>query len=179
MGISVFLSYPKPHLQVQDAFVERISSHLKGRGLNPRTLGVTDYDPDAPLEAIRRLMLASHGLITIAFRRTLIASGTIWAESDREGVFPTAFTNAWLTSPYCQIEPAMAYQLGLPTLLLRERGVIEEGLLEKGVVGSHMPEFDLSKPLDSYFLGSDWNELMCKWEGSVRESADAKRSQVR
>jgi len=36
------------------------------RGLEPRTLGVTDYDMDAPLKAIRRLMLESNGLITIA-----------------------------------------------------------------------------------------------------------------
>jgi len=42
------------------------------RGLEPRTLGVTDYDMDAPLKAIRRLMLESNGLITIAFKRALI-----------------------------------------------------------------------------------------------------------
>nr|VFJ88362.1 MAG: hypothetical protein BECKLFY1418A_GA0070994_100411 [Candidatus Kentron sp. LFY] len=42
------------------------------RGLEPRTLGVTDYDMDAPLKAIRRLMLESNGLITIALRRSLI-----------------------------------------------------------------------------------------------------------
>lgn len=82
MGNSIFLSYPKPHLQKQANFIEKISQYLKGRGLNPRTLGVTDYDMDAPLVAIRRLMLESDGLITVAFRRSIVTSGTGKPEND-------------------------------------------------------------------------------------------------
>jgi hypothetical protein len=50
-------------------------TYLRGRGLEPRTLGVTDYDMDAPMTAIRRLMLESNGLITVAFRRTEVRDG--------------------------------------------------------------------------------------------------------
>ena len=70
MAISIFLSYPKPCFGRQKAFVEHINEYLVERGFAPRTLGVTDYDMDAPLTAIRRLMLESNGLLTIAFRRT-------------------------------------------------------------------------------------------------------------
>ena len=66
MGVPVFLSYPKPHTNAQEAFVRRVSDGLRDRGLEPKTLGVTEYDMDAPLTAIRRLMLESNGLITIA-----------------------------------------------------------------------------------------------------------------
>ena len=55
MKISVFLSYPKPHLKHQTEFIEKIREHLRVRGFTPRTLGVTDYDMSAPLKAIRRL----------------------------------------------------------------------------------------------------------------------------
>ncbi len=57
MRISVFLSFPKPCFGKQKEFIERTSQFLKDRGFEPRTLGVTDYDMDAPLKAIRRLML--------------------------------------------------------------------------------------------------------------------------
>ena len=57
MNISVFLSYPKPHLKSQKDFVNKLREYLEQRGLQPRTLGVTDYDMEAPLTAIRRLML--------------------------------------------------------------------------------------------------------------------------
>lgn len=61
MKDSVFLSYPKPYLEKQKQFIEKVVSYLENRGLQPRTLGVTDYDMDAPLIAIRRLLLESNG----------------------------------------------------------------------------------------------------------------------
>ena len=63
MKDSVFLSYPKPYLEKQKQFIEKVVSYLENRGLQPRKLGVTDYDMDAPLTAIRRLLLESNGLI--------------------------------------------------------------------------------------------------------------------
>jgi hypothetical protein len=76
MKISVFLSFPKPCFERQEEFIKGVQSYLDKRGLAPRTLGVTDYDMDAPLTAIRRLMLESNGLITVAFRRTYVKKGT-------------------------------------------------------------------------------------------------------
>ena len=131
MSSSIFLSYPRPFKKRQEEFIERIIHYFEERELQPRTLGVTDYDMDAPLTAIRRLMLESNGLVTIAFRRSLIKQGTGKPNSDI-GEEEYDLSNKWLTSPYCQIEPAMAFQLGLPVLILREKGVIAEGILEKG-----------------------------------------------
>lgn len=174
MRIPIFLSYPKPHWDRQQAFMGRLESYLRGRGLEPRTLGVTDYDMDAPLKAIRRLMLESNGLITVAFRRTYVAEGRSRPDADLPGVKEVAIRDLWLTSPYCQIEPAMAYQLGLPTLIIREEGVLQEGLLEKGVVGTYMPEFTLDSEASHYIDSPEWNDLIGKWEGFVRAVVDKK-----
>lgn len=167
MKDSVFLSYPKPYLEKQKQFIEKVVSYLENRGLQPRTLGVTDYDMDAPLTAIRRLLLESNGLIAIAFRRSLIVKGTGKPDSDI-GENAYDLTNQWLTSPYCQIEPAMAFQLGLPVLIIREKGVVEEGILEKGVLGVYMPEFDLDSDIDAYFASK---ESCCCIGGRSIESA--------
>nr|VFK44346.1 MAG: hypothetical protein BECKTC1821D_GA0114238_102032 [Candidatus Kentron sp. TC] len=40
MNISVFLSYPKPHISAQRRFVGRVEEYLRMRGLEPKTLGV-------------------------------------------------------------------------------------------------------------------------------------------
>jgi len=56
MNVPVFLSYPKPYLKRQEDFIDNVVKYLNSRGFAPRTLGVTDYDMDAPLTAIRRLM---------------------------------------------------------------------------------------------------------------------------
>ena len=173
MNISVFLSYPKPHLKSQKDFVNKLREYLEQRGLQPRTLGVTDYDMEAPLTAIRRLMLESNGLITVAFRRNRIEKGSGKPDSDI-GEKDYDLSGKWLTSPYCQIEPAMAFQLGLPVLILREQGVLEEGILEKGVLGMYMPEFSLSGNLNDYFKSDEWIQLIGKWEVNVRKVVENK-----
>jgi hypothetical protein len=176
MKISVFLSYPKPCFHNQQQFIEGITEHLHSRGFEPRTLGVTDYDMDAPLKAIRRLMLESNGLITVAFRRTYVEKGTARYRTDIDQLEPYSIDGRWLTSPWAQIEPAMAYQLGLPILVLRETGVQAEGILERGVVGLYMPEFDLENPIDDYFNSAEWNDMIGRWEGYVRAVVDKKGS---
>jgi hypothetical protein len=177
-GISVFLSYPKPCLRKQQDFVDRVREHLHARGFAARTLGVTDYDMDAPLKAIRRLMLESNGLITIAFGRTHVQDGTGNFRSDMN-IEERPLRDVWLTSPWAHIEPAMAYQIGLPVLIFREACVLADGILEQGVLGTYMPEVDLDSDLDAYFSGPAWADVIAKWEGYVRAVVDAKGSPPR
>ncbi len=172
MKISIFLSYPKPHQASQQSFIDELEEFLRDRGFAPRTLGVTDYDMDVPLKAIRRLMLESNGLISIAFRRTYVDAATTRKDPDIPNATETLLADCWFTSPYCQIEPAMAYQIGLPTLILREKGVIRDGLLDKGVVGTYMPEFSLDASPTEYLHSPEWTDLIGKWEGYVRSVVD-------
>ena len=131
---------------------------------------MTDYDVDAPLKAIRRLMLESNGLITIAFRRALIIEGSGKPKTDNS----YSINGKWLTSPWSHIEAAMAFQVGLPVLILRERGVLEEGVLEKGVLGTYMPEFDLESSYSEYLESAEWNQLIRKWEAQVGSVVETK-----
>lgn len=170
MGISVFLSYPKPYCEEQEKFIVEISEYLASRGLEPRTLGVTDYDMDAPLKAIRRLMLEANGLITIAFRRAQISSGKGKPSTEEE----YSLDGQWLTSPYSHIEPAMAFQIGLPVLILRENGVVEDGILERGVLGAYMPEFNLDSSVTNYLKTDEWNHIIRKWESQVASVVETK-----
>jgi hypothetical protein len=174
MKASIFLSYPKPCYANQANFIKQLNSFLINRGFDARTLGVTDYDMDAPLKAIRRLMLECNGIITIAFRRTYIEKGAGKYRTDLTEVQEVSLDNTWLTSPWSQIEAAMAYQIGLPILILRENKVVEEGILEKGILGLYMPEFTLDKNMDDYFKSMEWNDMIGRWEGYVRRVVDQK-----
>nr|WP_295948272.1 hypothetical protein [uncultured Agathobaculum sp.] len=167
MRTSVFLSYPKPFVQMQQDFIDAIKQDLQDRNLEPRTLGVTDYNMDAPLVGIRRLLLESYGLVTIAFRRCHIASGIKNPNSDM-GCGAEKIKDKWTTSPYCHIEPAMAFQMGLPILVLRENGVLEDGILERGVTGLYLPEFNLQaqSALD-YIHSCEWTQIVSQWQTQV------------
>jgi hypothetical protein len=171
--IPIFLSYPKPYLVRQEQFVEKIKIILDGKGFLARTLGVTDYDMEEPLTAIRRLMLECNGIITIAFRRTFIEKGAIKPSSDNDEI-SSNLSESWITSPYSHIEPAMAFQIGLPVLIIREKGVIADGVLEKGIIGIYQPEFSLDADVDKYLNSNEWNQILGKWDGYVRKVVDNK-----
>lgn len=172
MNISVFLSYSSPCNKNQKQFIDSLKKLLNDHGFEPRTLGVTDYDLEEPLVAIRRLMLESNGMITVAFRRFDIESGK--ERKLKDGVEVTIpLDKQYFTSPWCHIEPAMAFQLGLPILVFREEGVIANGILERGVAGVYLPEFDLNDP-SPYFEKEDTREILGVWEGYVRAVNRAK-----
>jgi hypothetical protein len=161
----VFLSCPKPFLRVQEEFLGKVEDKLRGNDLDPRTLGRSDYDMDAPLEGIRRLMVGCCGLIALTFRRTYIEKGTERPASDIGGSAESR-DGCWLTSPYCHIEPAMAFQLGLPLLLWREQGVLADGILDRGAIGISMPEFDLTGGVPDLDHGS-WRQPFRGWVSRV------------
>ena len=168
MPISVFLSHPQPINDAQKEFIEKLKLWLDKRGFLARTLGVTDYSDAAPLNAIRGLMSESNGLICIALRRSHIDTGSATVRRGK-GYIEKKIEDQWLTSPWAHIEPAMAYQIGLPILILRESGVLDDGVLEKGIIGLYMPEFDLATFDDEHYLDtSEWTGVSRQWEQHVR-----------
>ena len=171
MKIPVFVSLPRPFTPDQETFARLLRDFLSEQGMEPRTLGVTDYDTAEPLTSVRRLMLESNGVITVAFRRVLIRNGTERPDTDAAN----HIVDAWMTSPWCHIEVAMAFQIGLPVLIFRERGVIADGVLEPGVSGTYLPEFNFDSDTPSDFFESDQaKQLIGKWEGQVRRVVEVK-----
>lgn len=168
MKIPVFLSRPTPHLKAQVSFLDEITAELDARGLQPLSLGPgSTYDYDAPLVGIRRILAHCCGLVSVAFRRVHATSAIRHPGADLAGRAEEGPHELWFTSPYCQIEPAMAFQLGLPILILREHGVLAEGLLEKGVTGLYMPEFRLDDA-SSFVAGEECRRLLDQWGAYVR-----------
>lgn len=74
----------------------------------------------------------------------------------------------YLTSPWAHIEAAMAFQSGLPILILRETGVLDDGILERGVTGLYLPEFDLDNPIDAYLDSAEFRQLFEQWAHQVQ-----------
>jgi hypothetical protein len=171
--IPVFLSYPVPHMNKQIQFIDSLINQLSNINFLPLTLGTSEYTMDAPLIGIRSLMLDSNGFICVAFRRTYIEKGISNYGSDIVDRREKNIAGKWTTSPYSQIEPAMALMLGIPVLILREAGVIEEGILEKGASGIYLPEFNLDDG-SSYFESDEWKALFKQWEHRVISVKDNK-----
>jgi hypothetical protein len=173
-NIPIFLSFSKPVFQVQHDFIHNLSEGLRSFGMKPRTLGVTDYDTLPPLTAIKNLISHSAGLISIAFRRTHIETGETFDDSDGRVGRRQKIHDKWLTTPWPHIEVAMAFQIDLPILILRESGVMADGILEKGCSAFYLPVFDLESSTQPYLGGKEWQGIFHKWSRQVRTYMDSR-----
>lgn len=170
MKLPVFLSVSKPYTEEQVKFLANFEKFMDNQGFQPRTVGRSDYFIDEPLAGCRMVLLESYGLVTVAFRRYYVAEGweNYGCQDEQKSIGDT-----YLTSPWCHIEAAMAYQLGLPILIFREEGVSTRGLLGKGITDTYMPVFSASE-FETYFDRDDFRQWFYQWGGRVRRVREIK-----
>jgi hypothetical protein len=168
--IPTFLSYATPYNSLQQEFLNRVIGEIKDRLLFPRTLGRTDQYTQTPLTGIRRMMLSSFGFMTIAFRRVFVTEAISRLGTPQQ----QTFANFWLSSPYIQIETAMAYQRGLPIMILVEEGVsmnsVFGGVLELGAGPFTIIRFNPQdeQSISDFFNSVFWKETFEDWASEVR-----------
>lgn len=174
MAIPVFLSHPRPHSEQQEDLVQSVRRYFAERDLDPRTLGVSDYDTEVPLASIRRLMLECNGVLVLALKRYRIDTGAAVLSARKSKKTERDISGKWLTSPWCHIEAGMGFQLGLPVLVFREDGVLADGVLEQGVMASYMPEISLKTDPKRFLASSEWKQLINRFEADVRDLRNRK-----
>jgi len=128
MSMKIFLSVGRTSTQSQEDFVRAIEGHLKANGFIPQTVGRTYFSSLQPLKTIDTLMRECCGTVIIAFERLYLAEAT----ERRGSAQQCAVNNVKLPTVWNQIEATIAYMVGHPLLVLVERGIKSEGLLEKG-----------------------------------------------
>jgi hypothetical protein len=147
MATNVFLSCGGVSTETQERFVRAVERHFEANGLRPLTIGRNVFDHGQPLKLVDKVMRRCAGAAILAYERLHIADGKDRRGSPRE----QAVQNVLTPTPWNQIEAALAYSLRLPLLVIVEKGLRQEGLLEAGydwrVVSldiSHPPEHDAS-----------------------------------
>ena len=128
MPIDVFLSVGRTATPEQEKFIEAVQDFLRVQGLNPRTVGRTDFTTDKPLKIILDIMRTCRGTVIVAFERIHVTDG-IELPGGEQAV---ALDNISLPTVWNQIEAGIAYALGHPLLAIAESRLRDEGFLEKG-----------------------------------------------
>lgn len=165
MAIGVFVSAGTPANDSQRTFRDTIMKAVEITGLSPRFMTERDFDYKNPLRAVRRLMEDCSGAVVIAYRRYRFTSGE---ELRKDGVH--SIQEVSFPTPWNQIEAAMAYERGIPLLIIAETGLCQHAFLE--TTGEVRPFWaDPDKPISDSegFLG-----YLQSWKRDVEEFA-AKR----
>jgi hypothetical protein len=83
------------------------------------------------------------------------------------GPFPQR-EREWLGAPFLQVEPSMAFQYGLPLLLIKEKGVSDRGFWQPGYAPFIILEWDSELPLSAFFGSNEWKDVLKNWAYEVR-----------
>ncbi|MFJ2991821.1 hypothetical protein [Pandoraea sp. NPDC087047] len=155
----VFVSVGGTATVQQETFVRAVEDRLRAEGLIPYTVGRNTFGSDSPLKTVVDLMNECSGTVVIALERKYFPSGL----EKRGGSEEVPITNVILPTPWNQIEAAMAYSRGHPLLVIVERGIRAEGLLEPG--------FDwyvqAVEPKAESLTTIEFNGVLASWKGKL------------
>ncbi|KEI91037.1 hypothetical protein [Clostridium botulinum] len=161
--VPVCLSHQNRLNEVQQEFVDAIIRKIRKALLFPRTIPVSEQYPETPLTNIRRMILSSYGMVSLNLKQRKV---TLIENNLSKPIGETV----WEENPIAQIEPAMAYQYGLPLLLIRGTGVEQTGIWSFGVGPFLILEWDSTapNPIETFFARNDWKSIFENWVGQVR-----------
>jgi hypothetical protein len=170
-GIDIFVSVGGTSNEKQETFVRSIEDRLRAEGLNPRTVGRNTFSADSPLRTVQQLMSQCSGTVVIALERTHFEQGT----EKRGGKSEKHLSDVTLPTPWNQIEAAMSYARGLPLLVLVEKGLKSEGLLERGY-DWYLQEV----AVDTTSLNTaEFNGVLASWKSKISSTENRQAARPR
>ncbi|NMH26495.1 hypothetical protein [Flavobacterium silvaticum] len=157
----VFISVGGTATTEQEDFVKLIEDRLRSENLIPSTVGRNNFTSDSPLKAVKELMNECSGILIIALERTYFENGI----EKRGGSQETSLSQIKFSTPWNQIESGMAYAKGLPILVVLEKGLREEGLLERGYDWYIMRVLPNQQSLTT----PEFNGVLASWKNKVEK----------
>lgn len=165
--IPIFLSTTTHLNDNQQRFLNRLILEIENALLFPRTLPLSESYPESILTDIRRLVSSSYGMLAVNFRRFKIQTVAV-----NDGPLPPS-TPVWEGSVYSQVEPSMAFQFGLPLLLVRE----EDTDANNGIWAGGIAPLNLfivwhseTQTVDQFFSTPEWRSAFANWCAQVRNA---------
>lgn len=161
--IPVFLSVGHPHLPYQEKYISELEKTLLEQGIQCRTLGRSEWSLSSPLIPVQKMMTEVYGAVILAFERYHSIKGVYKEGSSNERhVGDSYFPTVWN-----QLEGAMAFQLDLPLLLLKDSKLVGEGIFDPQIHAWQVMRIDPSNPGELY--GDPFKKLIELWTELVKK----------
>ncbi|HUJ46776.1 MAG TPA: hypothetical protein VLV55_06560 [Rhizomicrobium sp.] len=139
----IFVSIGTPLSKQQLEFKIAIMNCVRGLGFEPRTVGDREEDTDSthirPWDHAVGILKSCDGAVVVAYEKDRASTLT---RNKLDGT-STSSNDVRLMTVWNHAEASIAYSIGLPLLLLCERGVKQEGMLEERVLG-HVADIEIS-----------------------------------
>ena len=124
--MNIFLSVGTTYLEQQEQFVMAFETFLRNNGCECLTVGRRYFGVLQPVVQVKNRMKDADAVVVLAFTRLLVKEAIERPDSeDAKAVTDIRYPTAWN-----QLEPALAYGMGLPVLIIVEEGLHQEAMLE-------------------------------------------------
>jgi|GEM_PF-5957829 len=140
----VFVSIQRTRNALQQLLLERIAEALREHALIPISVNnsMKHYDP---LPELRETLPVCNGALIIAFER-FRTSGFEYPDDESNEI---SHTNRRSATVWNQIEAAMAYQVGIPLLMLQEDSLSQEGIIDRHLASIKVIPFQTQECIEA------------------------------
>ncbi|MDR3007202.1 MAG: hypothetical protein LBV59_04665 [Sphingobacterium sp.] len=155
--IDIFISHPTPFNDDQKMFLNLLKRRLSNYGMNAVNLGINNWDYRKPLIPIKELIIKCKGAILVGLVRHHSYIGYEKENSSEQ----IESVHKYTTSPWIHLEGGMAYQAGLPIIILKEDKVFAEGILDPNNSESYILSFKLNENIVK--LSDEIEQIIKSW----------------
>ena len=160
--MDIFLSRPTWVYPEMEKGLAVFISKIGDLGLNPRTLGTTDYPTSSPLDEVINIMEQCKGAVILGYPQIEIKDGKIKNREINPGLI--------LTTEWNHIDAGLAYARILPMIVIHHRGVTR-GIFDRGALNSFIFAKDFSDP--TWSVSDDISGALRAWKNKVSEFSPA------
>jgi hypothetical protein len=153
----IFLSRPSWIPKSCEKGLYNFYNLLNTNGLNPKTLGQSDFLSKSPLEEVINLMKKCHGAIILGIPQIEIIEGKIKEEK---------INKIELGTEWNHMEAMLAYSTCQPLLIIHHENV-HRGIFEKGVCNSYLYKVDMNDPDWPY--SKEINGVLLSWKKLINK----------
>jgi hypothetical protein len=162
LKIPIFVSRPSNLNKEQEKAKDIIFGIVEEFGLEPRSLGSTDYPSDCPLKEVLLIARHCHGGIILGFEQFSTNSG-VWkkgTEKENKQLNPVSFPTPWN-----QLEAGILFGLRLPLMVFKEE-TITGGVFDPGVTDVFIHKMPIGKVTSD--SKNSLRESILNWQRKVR-----------
>lgn len=161
----IFLSRPTWVRDEHRQGLANFTRMLESRGLEPRTIGITDQPSMSPMDEVIELMKECFGSIILGVPQIDVQSGNVKGTA--------------IKAPFClgtewnHIEAALAHALQLPVLLIHDRTVVR-GVFDRGTTNTFLYSVDFAA--ESWGLSDQIDGAVKKWCDRLRPASISRQT---
>lgn len=141
---AIFFSMPGVMTKKEELIVQSYKNILTERGFQVIYYEKDDYPKYGQLNAVRKRIMSSAGVVAFGFKQINIISGVYRPTTEDE----KNLQNMWLPTPWSDIEVGMALMRGVPILLVHDKDIssgVFDNILSEYFVGEISSDYDIRK----------------------------------